>query len=63
MGCYAVLLQQRLLGEMELQWIIRTQANIQTSLEKIRKRVPFVGQEERIIRKRAHRETNLLEVE
>lgn len=63
MSSNTVLFQQWFFGEVKLQRIVRAQADIQTSLEKVRKRVPFVGQEERVIGQRAHCDTDLLEVE
>jgi len=51
------------LGEMELKRIVGTQANIQSRLEEIRKGVSFICQEEGIVAQRAHRDSNLLQVE
>lgn len=48
---------------MELQRIVRAQADIQPNLEEIRQRVPLVRQEQRIITERTHRKTDLLEIE
>jgi hypothetical protein len=48
---------------MELKWIVRAQADVQTRFEEIRKRITFVGQEQSIVAKRRHGKPNLLQVE
>lgn len=48
---------------MELQRVVRAQADIQANLEEIRQWVPLVRQEQRVVAQRAHRKTDLLQVE
>lgn len=62
MGCDTVLLEQRFLGEMELQRIIRTQTDVESHLEEVGERVAFVSQKQGIIAERAHRQADLPEV-
>ena len=47
---------------MELQRIVSTQTNVEASLEEIRKRIPLVSQEQRVVAQRTHRNTDLLEI-
>lgn len=49
LGSNTVLLDQRLLCEVELQWIVRTETDIQTSLEERRERVALIVQEKRVV--------------
>lgn len=51
------------LGEMELQRVVRAQANVQADLEEVGQWVPLVRQKQRVVTQRAHRKANLLEVE
>ena len=51
------------LGKMELQWVIRAQADIQADLEEVGKGVPLVRQEQCVVAQRAHREADLLQIE
>ena len=51
------------LGEVELQRVVGAQADIQANLEEVGQRVPFIRQEQRIVAQRAHRNTDLLEIE
>jgi hypothetical protein len=39
---------------MELQWVIGAQTHIQPDLEKVRKRVALIGQEQRIVAQGTH---------
>ena len=48
---------------MELERIIRTQADVQPHLEEVRKGVALVCQEEGVIAERTHSEPNLLQIE
>ena len=48
---------------MELQRVVRTQTHIQPYLEKVRKRVPLVRQEQRVVAQRAHGQPDLFQVE
>jgi hypothetical protein len=48
---------------MELQRVIRAQANVQPRLEKVFQRIPLVRQEERVVAERAHCDPDLLQVE
>ena len=59
----AIFLEQRLLGEVELQRIIRAQTDVEPRLEEVRQRVALVGEEEGVVAERAHRNSDLLEVE
>ena len=59
----AVLLQERLLGEVELERVVGAQADVEADLEEVRERVALVREEERVVAQRAHREPDLLEVE
>ncbi|KAH9845790.1 hypothetical protein Tdes44962_MAKER01222, partial [Teratosphaeria destructans] len=63
LSCDRVLLDQRLLGESELQWIVGGQAHVQAAAEVLQERISFVGQEQCIIGQRTHRDTNLLQIE
>lgn len=58
-----VFLQEWFLCKMELQWVIRAQADVQTRLEEVRERVPLIRQEQGVVAEWAHRDTNLLQVE
>ena len=60
LSCYAL---RARLGEVELQWVVRAQTDVQADLEEVGERVALVRQEERVVAQRAHREPNLLEVE
>ena len=50
------------LCEVELQRIVRTQADIQSSFEILRQWVPLIGQEERVVAQRTHRDADLLQI-
>lgn len=62
MGSDAVFLEQRLLREVELQRVIRTQADVKASLEELRYGVTLVSEEERVVTERAHGDADLLEI-
>jgi hypothetical protein len=47
---------------MELQRVVRAQADIQSRLEKLLQRIPLVRQEERIVAQRTHRDPDLLQI-
>jgi hypothetical protein len=51
------------LRKVELQWVIRAQANIQADLEELLYWIPFIGQEQSIVAERAHRHPDLTKVE
>ena len=51
------------LCEVELQRVVRAQADIEADLEEVGQGVPLVREEQRIVAQRAHRYPNLLEVE
>lgn len=48
---------------MELQGVIRAQANVKTCPEEVRQRVTLVRQEQCIIAEGAHRNANLFQIE
>jgi len=50
------------LCKVELQRVVRAQADVEPCLEKVGQRVPLVREEERIVAQRAHGDANLLEV-
>ena len=50
------------LCKMELQRVVRTQANVQANTEELWERITFIREEERIVAKWAHSDANLLEV-
>ena len=58
-----ILLQQRFLGEVELQRVIRAETDVQPGLEKVGERVAFVSQEQGVVAQRAHCHTYLLQIE
>ena len=51
------------LGKLELQWVVRAQANIEPRLEEVRQRISFIRKEESIVAQRAHSNADLFEVE
>lgn len=63
MSSNAIFFEQWFLGEVELERIVRTQAYIEPESEEVREWIAFIGQEQRIVADRAHRDANLLEVE
>ena len=62
LGRDAVLLHQRLLGEVELERVVRGQRDVEAARQVVRQRGPVVVQEERVVGQRRHRDTDLVEV-
>jgi hypothetical protein len=51
------------LCKMELQRSNRAQAHIHSNFEKFWQRISFISQEQGVVAERAHRDSNLLQVE
>ena len=48
---------------MELQWVVRTQADIEPRFEKVRQGISLIREEESVVAQRAHGNADLFEVE
>mmetsp|Transcript_8423 Transcript_8423/g.52656 ORF Transcript_8423/g.52656 Transcript_8423/m.52656 type:complete len:274 (+) Transcript_8423:4142-4963(+) len=62
LGRHRVLFHERLLGEVDHQWIVRGQAHIKPPIEKCGERVPVIVQEQVVVAQRRHCKTDLFEV-
>ncbi len=51
------------LGKVELQRVVRAQADIEPRLEKVRQGISLVRKEESVVAQRAHGDADLFEVE
>jgi len=58
----AVLLHERLLCEMKLEWIISTQTNTETTSQVLGQWIPIIVQKQRIVAQWWHRDSNLTQV-
>ena len=63
LSSYGVLLHERLLGEVELERVVRGQRDVEAAHEVVIQRRAGVLQEQRVVGQRRHRDTHLPQAE